>query len=151
MKFIVLKLFYRSLLLSNSAYSESFKWRTSINAVDHALVKDRHGLHSLYLLIDVQWAANGHLNWKRHRDGLVAKEFHQQAGLDFSFRLLRDFRLLLDQLPFQVVLTMVLAKGWSIRQLDINDAFLKGFVMEDIYTKQAPCFQNCQENSLLVL
>lgn len=33
----------------------------------------------------------------------------------------------------RVVLTLAVTQGWDIRQLDINNAFLNGYLQEDVY------------------
>lgn len=50
----------------------------------------------------------------------------------------------------RVVLTVALVRGWSVRQLDINNAFLNGFLKENIYMEQPPGFQQHIGNSSVV-
>lgn len=73
----------------------------------------------------------------RYKARLVAKGFHQQAGLDFS----ETFGHVVKPTTIHIVLTIALARGRSIRQLDINNAFLNGFLKEDIDMEQPPGFQ----------
>lgn len=102
--------------------------------------------------IGVQWAVNGSLNKKRilmaHFPAIkleVVKGFHQQAGLDF----LETFSPVVKPTTIRVVLTVALAKGWAIRQLDINNAFLHGFYVymnnPQVFnnTKRIPQWLNC--------
>lgn len=91
---------------------------------------------------------------KRNLDGsiskykarLVAKGFHQQAGLDFS----ETFSSVVKPTTIRTVITISLAKGWSILQLDINNAFLNGILTEDIYMQQPPGFQQTNQSSTIV-
>lgn len=39
-----------------------------------------------------------------------------------------------------VVLSLAMSKGWSLRQLDVKNAFLHGFLKEDVYMMQPPGF-----------
>lgn len=40
----------------------------------------------------------------------------------------------------KTVLTLALSKGWSIHQIDINNAFLNGDLTEEVYMSQPPGF-----------
>lgn len=103
------------------------------------LFKIRHG-HP-YVLIAVQWAAfkqkipDGTVS--RYKARLVARGFHQHAGLYFF----QIFSTVVKPTTLRVILTVALAKGWSIHQLDISNVFLNGFLKKDIYLEQPPGFQ----------
>lgn len=129
-----------------------WKWMTTVDDEYNAFVKNK--TWSLVSLppIGVQWAVNGSLNKKRilmaHFPAIklgVVKGFHQQAGLDF----LETFSLVVQPTTIRVVLTVALAKGWAIRQLDINNAFLHGFYVymnnPQVFnnTKRIPQWLNC--------
>ncbi|XP_038882221.1 uncharacterized protein LOC120073443 [Benincasa hispida] len=42
----------------------------------------------------------------------------------------------------KVVLSIVVSKGWALRQLDFNNAFLNGKLTEDVYMHQPPGYVN---------
>jgi len=77
---------------------------------------------------------------KRHADGfvdrfkpkLVAKRFNQRPGLDYK----ETFSLVVKPITIHTVLTIVIMQGWSLRQLDINNAFIHGHLTEKVYMKQ---------------
>jgi hypothetical protein len=81
---------------------------------------------------------------KRHADGsvsrykarLVAKGFHQQAGLDYD----ETFSPVIKPTTVRIILTLAAHYTWPLRQLDISNAFLHGFLKEDVYMAQPQGF-----------
>ncbi|XP_071727408.1 uncharacterized mitochondrial protein AtMg00820-like [Rutidosis leptorrhynchoides] len=60
---------------------------------------------------------------QRFKDRLVAKGFHQRPGVDFH----DTFNPVTKPTTIRIV-----ARGWQLRQLDINNAFLNGTLTEDV-------------------
>ena len=73
----------------------------------------------------------------RHKARLVAQGFSQEAGFDF----LETFSLVVKPTTIRLMLSIVVTQGWSIRHLDVNNAFLHGDLEEEIYMKQPPGFE----------
>lgn len=81
---------------------------------------------------------------KRHSNGdiqhykarLVAKGFHQNPGID----LFKTFSLDVKASTIRIVLSIAVSQGWSLCQLDLNNAFLNGTLTEDVYMAQPPGF-----------
>jgi hypothetical protein len=75
---------------------------------------------------------------ERHKARLVAKGFHQQAGIDYG----ETFILVVKPTTIRTVLSLAYSAGWSLNQIDIHNAFLHGFLSEDVYMVQPPGFIN---------
>ena len=75
---------------------------------------------------------NGTLD--RLKASLVAKGYHQINGLDYT----ETFSLVIRPGTIRLILTVTLIKHWPIRQLDVKNAFLHGYIVEDIYMEQPP-------------
>jgi hypothetical protein len=72
----------------------------------------------------------------RYKAKLVAKGFHQQAGLDYD----ETFSPVIKPTTVRIILTLATQFSWPLRQLDISNAFLHGFLKEDVYMAQPQGF-----------
>ncbi|CAL8999725.1 unnamed protein product, partial [Prunus brigantina] len=104
------------------------KWRKAMSDECDALV--RNGTWELVPpdstqnVVRCKWV----FRIKRNSDGsidrfkarLVAKGFHQRPGVDY----LDTFSPVVKPTTVRVVLSLAVSRGWSLRQLDVNNAFL---------------------------
>ena len=59
----------------------------------------------------------------RYKARVVAKSFHKKSGLEYG----EIFSLVIKSTTVSIVCTLVVSKGWPIRQLDMNNTFFAGF------------------------
>jgi hypothetical protein len=80
-------------------------------------------------------------NVERYKARLVAKGFHQQARVDFG----ETYSSMVKPITIRTVLTIAVSSGWCIKQIDVNNAFLHGFLSEKVYMSQPVGFVHPQK------
>jgi hypothetical protein len=72
----------------------------------------------------------------RHKTRLVVKGFHQQAGIDYG----ETFSLVVKPTTIRTVLSLAYSAGWTMKQIDIENALLHGLLSEYVHMEQPPGF-----------
>uniref|UniRef100_A0A8R7QI62 Reverse transcriptase Ty1/copia-type domain-containing protein n=1 Tax=Triticum urartu TaxID=4572 RepID=A0A8R7QI62_TRIUA len=74
----------------------------------------------------------------KHKAHLVARGFTQHHGIDYG----DTFSPVVKPATVRLVLSLAVSHGWSLRQIDVSNAFLYGLLAEDVYMQQPPGFED---------
>jgi hypothetical protein len=74
----------------------------------------------------------------RYKAGLVAKGFKQRYGIDYD----DTFSPVVKMAIVCIVLSIGISKRWSMCQLDVQNAFLHGYLEEEVYMEQPPGYED---------
>ena len=100
------------------------------------LVPPRRGKN----LIDCKWVfrikRKSDRSIDRYKARLVAKGFKQRYSIDYE----DTFSSIVKAATIRLVLSVAVSRGWSLRQLDVQNAFFHGILEQEVYMKQPPGF-----------
>jgi hypothetical protein len=124
------------------------KWRQAMNYEFDALLKNNTWSlvpsNPTQNQIGCKWVfwlkrnANGFV--ERYKARLVAKGFHQQPRVDYA----ETYSPVIKPTMVRTVLSIALSAGWSIRQIDIQNAFLHGYLSEEVFMSQPLSYRHPQ-------
>jgi hypothetical protein len=121
--------------------SQQQEWRDAMDVEFKALQENKtwHLVPSNTTknIIDSNWV----YKVKHHADGSIdmykarlVKGFKQTYGLDYE----DTFSPVVKAATIRIVLSIAVTKGWSLRQLDVKNAFLHSDMEEEVYMSQPP-------------
>jgi hypothetical protein len=126
--------------------AKSPAWRKAMNLEFDALLQNQTWTlvpsHPSQNIIGCKWVfrvkrkADGSV--ERHKARLVAKGFHQQAGVDYD----ETYSPVIKPTTVRTVLSIAISSGWSLRQIDIQNAFLHGNLSEEVFMSQPPGYNH---------
>ena len=93
-------------------------------------------------VIDCKWVyiikrrSDGKID--RYKARLVAKRFKQRYGIDYE----DTFSPVVKAATIRLILLLAVSKGWCLRQLDVQNTFLHGYLEEDVYMRQPPGYED---------
>jgi hypothetical protein len=73
---------------------------------------------------------------EQYKACLVAKGFDQKCGIDFT----ETFSPVIKPSTICVVLTLAVHFNWCIRQLNVSNAFLHGYLDDEVFMEQTQGF-----------
>jgi histone deacetylase 1/2 len=121
-------------------------WKKAMDVEYEALMRNKtwHLVppHHAHNLIDCRWVfkkkrkADGTLD--KHKARLVAKGYKQRYGIDYE----DTFSPVVKAATIRLVLSLAVSLGWSLRQLDVQNAFLHGNLDEEVFMRQPPGYES---------
>jgi histone deacetylase 1/2 len=73
-----------------------------------------------------------------YKTRLVAKGYNQRYGINYE----DTFSPVVKAATIRLVLSLAVSSGWSLRQQDVRNVFLHGYLEEEVFMRQPPGYEN---------
>lgn len=83
----------------------------------------------------------------KYKARLVAKGFTQKEGEDYS----EVFSPMAKVVTVRVLFAIASVRGWPLHQLDVNNAFLHGYIDEDVDMRPPPSYFKAKSHEVCKL
>jgi hypothetical protein len=91
-----------------------------------ALPKDKKAIGCKWMY-KIKHNADGSVS--KYKTRLVAKGYAQTYGIDYE----ETYNLIAKMTTVRAIIIMLVAKGWSLHQMDVKNVFLHGDLQEEVY------------------
>ncbi|KAH9801181.1 hypothetical protein KPL71_000929 [Citrus sinensis] len=99
-------------------------------------------LHNELMKIGTKWIFRNKMDESgvvvKNKARLVAQGYNQEEGIDFD----ETFAPVARLESIRMLLAFACNKDFILFQMDVKSAFLNGYIMEEVYVKQPPGFEN---------
>jgi hypothetical protein len=69
---------------------------------------------------------------------LVAKCFKQRYDIDYE----NTFSPVVKAATIRIIMSIAVSRNWTMRQLDVHNAFLRGILEEEVYMRKPPGYED---------
>ncbi|GJW85716.1 ribonuclease H-like domain-containing protein [Tanacetum coccineum] len=113
----------------NDAQSNSWYFRSRNDTWEIVnLPKDRKAIGSKWIF-KIKYKSSGEID--RYKARLVAQGFNKKEGVDYE----ETFFIVVKMVTVRCLLNLVVSSCWPVFQVDVNNAFLYGDLVETVYMK----------------